>query len=60
MVTKAKFPVEGGCTCRFVRFRMMTKPLDVPIRKGYYEREKFWPEAAPSADEAVTAVALYR
>lgn len=23
------FPAEGGCACRFVRFRMMTKPLFV-------------------------------
>ena len=25
----AKFPVEGGCTCRAVRYRMATKPLFV-------------------------------
>ena len=25
----AKFPVEGGCTCRAVRYRMLTKPLFV-------------------------------
>ena len=24
-----EFPLEGGCTCRFVRYRMMTKPLFV-------------------------------
>jgi len=29
MASKAKFPVEGGCTCRAVRFRMLTKPLFV-------------------------------
>lgn len=29
MATKAKFPVEGGCACRFVRYRMMSKPLFV-------------------------------
>jgi hypothetical protein len=27
--TKGSFPVEGGCTCRAVRYRMMTKPLFV-------------------------------
>jgi hypothetical protein len=27
--TKGSFPVEGGCTCRSVRYRMMTKPLFV-------------------------------
>lgn len=27
--TKGGFPVEGGCTCRAVRYRMMTKPLFV-------------------------------
>lgn len=28
--TKAKsFPAEGGCTCRAVRYRLMTKPLFV-------------------------------
>lgn len=26
---KEKFPVEGGCTCRAVRYRMTTKPLFV-------------------------------
>lgn len=26
---KATFPVEGGCTCRFVRYLVMTKPLFV-------------------------------
>jgi hypothetical protein len=26
---KAKFPVDGGCTCGFVRYRMTTKPLFV-------------------------------
>lgn len=25
----AKFPIEGGCTCKAVRFRMLTKPLFV-------------------------------
>ncbi len=25
----AKFPVEGGCTCRAVRYRMLTRPLFV-------------------------------
>ena len=25
----AGFPAEGGCTCRFVRYRMKTKPLFV-------------------------------
>jgi hypothetical protein len=25
----ARFPVEGGCTCRFVRYRMLTKPMFV-------------------------------
>jgi hypothetical protein len=25
----ATFPLEGGCTCRSVRYRMMTKPLFV-------------------------------
>ncbi len=29
MAHKAKFPVEGGCTCRAVRYRMLTKPLFV-------------------------------
>ncbi len=29
MAAKAKFPVDGGCTCRGVRYRMMTKPLFV-------------------------------
>ncbi len=29
MAAKAKFPVEGGCTCRAVRYRMMTKPMFV-------------------------------
>lgn len=29
-MAKAKtFPVEGGCTCRMVRFRMVSKPLFV-------------------------------
>jgi len=27
--TKGSFPVEGGCTCRGVRYRMITKPLFV-------------------------------
>jgi len=26
---KGVFPVEGGCTCRAVRYRLMTKPLFV-------------------------------
>jgi hypothetical protein len=26
---KGGFPVEGGCTCRAVRYRLMTKPLFV-------------------------------
>lgn len=25
----AKFPIEGGCTCKAVRYRMLTKPLFV-------------------------------
>lgn len=29
MAAKGKFPVEGGCACRFVRYRMLTKPLFV-------------------------------
>jgi hypothetical protein len=31
MATKAKrgFPAEGGCTCRAVRYRLMTKPMFV-------------------------------
>jgi hypothetical protein len=27
--TKSAFPIEGGCTCRAVRYRMMTKPMFV-------------------------------
>ena len=26
---KSGFPIEGGCTCRAVRYRMLTKPLFV-------------------------------
>ena len=26
---KSAFPLEGGCTCRAVRYRMMTKPMFV-------------------------------
>jgi len=29
MAAKAAFPVEGGCSCGAVRYRMMTKPLFV-------------------------------
>ena len=29
MVTNTIFPVEGGCTCRDVRYRVMTAPLFV-------------------------------
>ena len=29
MTTRAVFPLEGGCTCRAVRYRMMTRPLFV-------------------------------
>jgi hypothetical protein len=28
-VTEPDFPVEGGCDCRYVRYRMMTRPLFV-------------------------------
>ena len=29
MATRDSFPLEGGCTCRAVRYRMMTRPLFV-------------------------------
>ena len=29
MVTEKPYPIEGGCTCRAVRYRMMTKPMFV-------------------------------
>jgi hypothetical protein len=29
MTTSTVFPLEGGCTCRHVRYRMMTRPLFV-------------------------------
>ncbi len=29
MASDENFPLEGGCTCRAVRYRMMTKPLFV-------------------------------
>jgi hypothetical protein len=29
MTTHEAFPLEGGCTCRAVRYRMMTRPLFV-------------------------------
>lgn len=29
MATKKSFPAEGGCTCRKVRYRLLTKPLFV-------------------------------
>lgn len=28
-MTKAQFPVDGGCSCRFVRYQMTTKPIFV-------------------------------
>lgn len=29
MITTAEFPIEGGCDCKIIRYRMNTKPLFV-------------------------------
>jgi len=50
------FSLDGGCTCRAIRYRMTSAPLFVhcchcrppgaPAVAEYYDRERYWPAAS--------------
>jgi hypothetical protein len=42
------FPIEGGCDCKAVRYRLQTSPIS-----EYYDRELYWPKENLSRRQAI-------